>query len=191
MGQRLNLEIHKDGEVLANAYYHWSGYTSSACYEALKAVKSWLNIEDTISPLITAIKMLEATGAGFNESELQSLEESGLLEKYEINKTDLKPCTGKSDGIIAITSKEIENTRYWEEHRAILDLYSLTFDLSGVFWDYDPEEYDEEDFKKFKVTTIDFDIEEIPFDKIHYVIEQLNDADVIETPYNQKFVVIR
>ena len=30
MGQRLNIEIKKDSKVLANAYYHWSAYTSSA-----------------------------------------------------------------------------------------------------------------------------------------------------------------
>lgn len=27
MGQRLNIEIHENGKCLANAYYHWSGYT--------------------------------------------------------------------------------------------------------------------------------------------------------------------
>ena len=30
MGQRLNIEIINDDKVLANAYYHWAGYTTSA-----------------------------------------------------------------------------------------------------------------------------------------------------------------
>lgn len=30
MGQRLNIEIWKDGKVLANAYYHWSAYSVCA-----------------------------------------------------------------------------------------------------------------------------------------------------------------
>lgn len=30
MGQRLNIEILKNGEVLANSYYHWSGFSNSA-----------------------------------------------------------------------------------------------------------------------------------------------------------------
>lgn len=30
MGQSLNIEIWNNGEVLANAYYHWSAYTESA-----------------------------------------------------------------------------------------------------------------------------------------------------------------
>ena len=43
MGQRLNIqfeiEVPNSGEakVLANAYYHWSGYTSSA-YELVKMI---------------------------------------------------------------------------------------------------------------------------------------------------------
>lgn len=33
MGQRLNIEIMEKEEILlANAYYHWSGYTSSSIY---------------------------------------------------------------------------------------------------------------------------------------------------------------
>lgn len=38
MGQRLNLEITIGENVLANAYYHWSGYTTSS----LKLVESAL-----------------------------------------------------------------------------------------------------------------------------------------------------
>ena len=43
MGQRLNIQIEMDipesseSKVLANAYYHWSGYTSSA-YELVKLI---------------------------------------------------------------------------------------------------------------------------------------------------------
>lgn len=44
MGQRLNLEIleTKNGvdNILANAYYHWSGYTSSAIRLTEKAIES-------------------------------------------------------------------------------------------------------------------------------------------------------
>ena len=30
MGQRLNIEITKNGNVLANSYYHWSAYSDCA-----------------------------------------------------------------------------------------------------------------------------------------------------------------
>lgn len=36
MGQRLNLSINKNGKVLANCYYHWSGYTNSAIQKCKK-----------------------------------------------------------------------------------------------------------------------------------------------------------
>ena len=38
MGQRLNVEIWNNGEVLANAYYHWSAYTESAAHIVDKAL---------------------------------------------------------------------------------------------------------------------------------------------------------
>ena len=40
MGQRLNIEIKKDSKVLANAYYHWSAYTSSALQMLPKSIDS-------------------------------------------------------------------------------------------------------------------------------------------------------
>ena len=30
MGERLNIEIIKNGETLANCYYHWAGYSNSS-----------------------------------------------------------------------------------------------------------------------------------------------------------------
>ena len=40
MGQRLNIEIKKDSKVLANSYYHWSAYTSSALQMLPKSIDS-------------------------------------------------------------------------------------------------------------------------------------------------------
>ena len=50
MGQRLNIEIIENGKVLANAYYHWSGYTSSSLeltQEILEAIEK-INYEDRV-----------------------------------------------------------------------------------------------------------------------------------------------
>lgn len=34
MGQRLNIEVIKNGKVVGNCYYHWSAYTLSSLEEA-------------------------------------------------------------------------------------------------------------------------------------------------------------
>lgn len=39
MGQRLNIEIVKDKKVLANCYYHWSGYSNSAVNLAIQIIE--------------------------------------------------------------------------------------------------------------------------------------------------------
>ena len=56
MGQRLNIEIMKNGETIANCYYHWSAYTTSALATAIMVISNYeelLNKEE--------IKDLQAT----------------------------------------------------------------------------------------------------------------------------------
>ena len=43
MGQRLNIEIWNESKRLANAYYHWSGYTSSTLDETMKYYEEEFN----------------------------------------------------------------------------------------------------------------------------------------------------
>lgn len=71
MGERLNLEIWHNGKVLANAYYHWSGFTYcavSVVTDALKYIKS--NPAENNNILLYAIRALEATGAGLTDREI-------------------------------------------------------------------------------------------------------------------------
>ena len=42
MGQRLNIEIVKNGEVLANSYYHWSGFSNSSIDLAIRIINKKL-----------------------------------------------------------------------------------------------------------------------------------------------------
>jgi predicted nucleotidyltransferase len=68
MGQRLNIEIIEDGKVLANAYYHWSGFTRASLeltYIILEATKR-INYNDR---LVNAIKLLEVTKAGLTDED--------------------------------------------------------------------------------------------------------------------------
>ena len=68
MGQRLNIEIRKEDKVLANAYYHWFGYTSSSLQLTSEILKNIDNVNFD-NDVAKAVKLLEVTGAGLTKSE--------------------------------------------------------------------------------------------------------------------------
>lgn len=147
MGQRLNIQIEidipnsGDRQVLANAYYHWSGYTSTA-YELVKLiVDSGIHELDIPDPVEQAIRMLEATGAGLTEDEFTvTYPES----KYKLS-------INRNDGLIAISEAGILETQNWEEARVTINLSTGMVDMGGVYYLYEPDELDEDE-----------DVEDIP-----------------------------
>ncbi len=100
MGQRLNIEIVKNGEVLANSYYHWSGFSDCAVNLTEKIINDYdyvkkCNCNDACKnlDLLFAIRLLERTGAGFND--IDSTRE--VLGNPEIK---IAKCKGRNEGII-------------------------------------------------------------------------------------------
>ncbi len=65
MGQRLNIQIEandtdtNETEVLANCYYHWSVYTSSAMELVNEIVDSGIYKLDILDPVEKAIRLIE------------------------------------------------------------------------------------------------------------------------------------
>lgn len=115
MGQRLNIEIVdsiNNKNVLANAYYHWSGYTSSALqlsdnvFEVASLVK-----KTSGTTKAAAIEILEATGASLTPDELL---EADKLYPGLFSVSDL---ANRSSGLISISEEGISETRRWEEAR--------------------------------------------------------------------------
>ena len=132
MGQRLNIQLEidipnsGDRQVLANAYYHWSGYTSTA-YELVKAIAdSPYCCEDCTftDPVEKAIRLLEATGAGLTEDE--------FTDTYPESKYKL--FTNRNNGLIAISEKGIKETQNWEEARVTINLTTGMVDMGGVYY---------------------------------------------------------
>ena len=118
MGQRLNIQIEANNTdtneivVLANCYYHWSGYTSSAMELVKEIVDSGIYNLDILDPVEKAIRLLEATGAGLCEGELT----------YTYNIPKYKVTTGRNSGLIAISEEGINNIAEWEESRVTINL---------------------------------------------------------------------
>ena len=144
MGERLNLEIWNNGEVLANAYYHWSGFTDSAAAivtQALNYIKS--NSVKNDNSLLYAIRVLEATGAGLTDREIEYIKNLD-----ELSNENFAPCNGRNAGLIGITPNEILETRRWQEHAAyiFIDEKRVSF---RVFWTQKKWKYEHEQKEEY------------------------------------------
>lgn len=162
MGQRLNIEIHKDGQVLANAYYHWSGFTSSSLVLLKTIVLEGIPIvKHPDSDVLYAVWLLQTTGAGIPDNRRTSDRCKGFY--------CLTPFYDRNEGVISVDDNDIEETRNWEEARINIDIGTKTFDFD-CFSIIDKTDY-ESDFvecgcPKFDALPIvNFDFNNIPFDK--------------------------
>lgn len=141
MGQRLNLEIKTNDKTLANCYYHWSGYTSSAL-ELTKIILD--NLSDKELTQDYAVELLKLTGAGNSD---------------------------RNDGLIGITDKDIEDTRYWAEASVFINLESRKVKLD-IFFVLDVRELDENTEVKF-VNNFKFEPTFEEFEEVYYNIMKM------------------
>lgn len=145
MGQRLNIEIVANDKLLANSYYHWSAYTSSAKI-LTRQILLYLKNSRTTDPLLKAIRCLEKTGAGLTKFELED------VKKLYPNKT-FKKATDRNNGLISISKNGMDETRKWEEGRVTIDIINniLNFD---VFFTETNEEFKEDHMLSEDITIL-------------------------------------
>ena len=131
MGQRLNIQIEANDKdtneivVLANWYYHWSGYTSSAMELVNEIVNSGIYNLDILDPVEKAIRLLEATGAGLCEDELTDMYNT---PKYKVS-------TGRNSGLIAISEEGTTRVIEWQESIVTINLTTGSINMSDMFYD--------------------------------------------------------
>jgi len=140
MGQRLVINIQADGELLANSYYHWGGYTSSSLNIANSIFESGLLVDDFIkaiaSPTQYAIKLLESTGAGYNS---------------------------RNEGLIEYTQEGMQNTKSWAEASITLDLVTQIV-IMDITWIDEDIEHLREDYNKYVAYYFPFDLTKCTFE---------------------------
>ena len=126
MGERLNLEILYDGTVAANAYYHWSGFTSSALELTGKALEMIPEEElGYASSIGVAVKALEYTGALLTKSEYKAyttITPTNCLRIPIASHTAEEGTADRNSGLISVTTYGVLETREWEEERVSIDL---------------------------------------------------------------------
>lgn len=147
MGQRLIINIICDNEILASGYYHWSAYTESAAdmthYIISHVIENSQKAEDLLRYTansnntqalnkLTAYLMLEDTGAGIlyyqRDSEIKEFEKLGVHYNYRLGEN-------RSDGLIALTTDEINKYADWAEGTVDIDFSTDTvkFDVFAIF----------------------------------------------------------
>ena len=186
MGQRLNIEIIKNsGEVIANCYYHWGGYTMSALEPTLQVVNAFNKIKDENLPdEVLAVKLLESTCslsftdmkihyAGSDKKSLEYLKEK--YPDYEFNSM-----YDRNVGIIGVVEEDISSTRQWCEGVVYINIESQIIDASDIVYGIDIEEYNKEYIYE-EDEPVDLDnLKEIPdfsnisFNKIEELTKSLN-----------------
>jgi hypothetical protein len=146
MGQRLNIEIFNNGELLANCYYHWSGYTTSS----MELTKIILENYDRIMALdlyieTKAILLLQLTNGGLMVNDRDDELEYALetLPPQDLEKIELKRSINRNEGLISITENNMEETRQWEEARITIYLDTKKIDFDNV-WISDREGWQED-----------------------------------------------
>jgi hypothetical protein len=184
MGQRLNIEIINDDKVLANAYYHWAGYTTSAISLTETILHSF--IDDGRYDLPKAIALLKSTGATFNSEE----NDLALLNKELIQFTLTDEDTiHRNKGLISFSKKGIEETEYWEEARVTINIESKCIDFD-VFAYITKDEYEEESIYS-KIKNIDIDINNISFNEFNEFSNLFNgEYSIFKTSSNDYLILI-
>ena len=169
MGQRLNIEIIKDEKTLANAYYHWSGYTSSSLSLTKLIVDKVNEINEDEDEIVTAVRLLELTDARLTKEELTSSKVEGVF----------KIANNRNDGLIAISEKGIGETRSWEEGRVEINLDSKTINFN-CFWSSSKEKFANDDdtpYEDIPVIDDNIDFSSIPFDKLNDTISFIKELN--------------
>lgn len=158
MGQRLNIEIHNNGELLANCYYHWAAYTDSTLELATDALDALYNeVCENLNPKQKAIVMLYATGASMQgETELKLAKE--LMKGVDDWEFPDKFEPDRNSGLINLSEEGMQDTRDWAEGAVIIDIGKEIIDFNVMFT-CDEDEPDEEDV----VEDLNYYTREIPF----------------------------
>lgn len=172
MGQRLNIEIVNGDTSLANCYYHWSAYSSSALYLTSEIINAYYNYDMPVN-VATAVRLFEMTGAGVNITERTRIEKCA----EQFGHITFKNCNSRNDGLIAVTEEGKNETRHWEEGRVIIDLASETF-YFGVAMADTPEDYEEyldedDEFDYDSLDVCEYDLDTVSFADVDNLMEYI------------------
>ena len=134
MGQRLVVQINDGKKRLANAYYHWSGYTGSSA-EMTNSVLSYIDeVDSSFTPVQKAAWVLFMTGARFAPKEV------ALMRKENIDKSQFDfACDGKeanrNSGLLCVSDQGCLESINWEEAHVDIDINTQEINFNAIIVD--------------------------------------------------------
>lgn len=162
MGQRLVITIENNQKQLAKIYYHWSAYTGSALYETKKIIDCIYNHKDETESelLLRLIRFCEDNGGGIAGTDDAS--EHKYIQTLFPNETFKTEDYSRSNGIIALSNKCMDDLQKWSEGDVFINLDTDQADFC-VYCGYESlEEYIEErkswddEFEEFTLEELDY-----------------------------------
>lgn len=144
MGQRLNLEIIKDGDLIGNIYYHWSGYTECAiaiCKELLLKYKEAKKASPKQIDEVIFYNIIKEDGGGFGATYQEDEERylKSLDGEVEIKHEDVN----RNEGLIAFTEKGMDLNEYSGETSAFIEIDLGKFNIQDTLIVVYEDEQDE------------------------------------------------
>ena len=179
MGQRLVIAIEKNEKDLAKIYYHWSGYSESALYEAKEVLEYLGNDYENKTDReiqLSLIRFVESRG-GCIDGGIESKE--GLAIQEIFPNEDFSVTGSRNQGLIAITEDGMNDIQSWSEGDLIIDLTEkeIQNEVLDFFLSVDElNEYMEENYKLEDLKKLQYDPELFSFDSIDDVIKEINET---------------
>jgi hypothetical protein len=129
MGQRLVIQISNDDKILANAYYHWDGFTKNSLDLAKKIIDQIKDVHYKINQEL-AISLLKDTGAELTQ------ESQELLKLYKKNLYEIFEPYGevsRNEELIEVFENGIKNSEYYAEAIVNIDLAQRDVQFCAFF----------------------------------------------------------
>lgn len=180
MGQSLNIEIRKKNKVIANAYYHWSGYTQEA-FELTNEVINYITTYRVAfkDQKLLAIKALESTGAALPDYEDGDLDRIKNMSKYST--TEFAKFKSRNDGLISVFSDTIKETEKWAEGTSSINIDDLTisFDVFGYYDSIDDVKEYYGDFDENEIVVFNYDFNALSIKELSDVVSAVRSGKLV------------
>ena len=178
MGQRLNLEIVRGDQVIANAYYHWSGYTTSSIHLTNLLLASMkLHESMGLTDISLGYHTLRSTGATLPKGEQTSFIAGLDLPKAELLLIEEDDQPSRNEGLIGLSASAIKSTQDWAEATVKYDLDTKLVNF-GAMTEYrnakdirDDYELSDEEMNKIPHSAHEFNLCEMTSEELDQLSE--------------------
>lgn len=211
MGQRLVINFYNHNKLIANCYYHWSAYTRSSYGELAEFYDNYLNTDGRVTGSNEEDERLHVIRALMKispqrEEQNEALKGSDIYEKFGLEcltndgaRFDVEDVeyakslypnevfadqsqVNRSNGLIAVSEKEMQNSISYAEGliEVYLDKQTFDFDVFGCIGDSFEEfkeyyeEFFEEEIKEEEIPVIHYGTRDVPLEKIYDIVDEIN-----------------